>query len=194
MADPWAAAAVRSGLLVTDLASTGFGSVDLSGAIAVPDVRVPTDAHLRDATPGPHSPGPHPSGTAVGPAAGTGRYVDRQKAARRADADAPRRTADADARRRAEGLAADAEAVADEARSRLEDADAALEDLAREAAERDEEIAALTARLRELRAAQTSAGVRERRALAARKQAAHALKVAEKAADEARAAVPDPSA
>ncbi|WP_210438119.1 coiled-coil domain-containing protein [Nocardioides xinjiangensis] len=37
MLDPDAAKAVRSGLLVTSIAATGLGDLDLSGAVAVPD-------------------------------------------------------------------------------------------------------------------------------------------------------------
>lgn len=155
MADPWAAEAVRSGLLVTDLASPGFGSVDLSGAIAVAGVvAAPGD----DATPEAWSPRATPGADQAG--------HDRSE----------------DAGRRAHRLAAEADTAVDDAAARLEAADATVEDLAREAAEREEEIARLTARLRELRAAQAAAGVRERRALAAREHAARALNIARQAA------------
>lgn len=237
MADPAAAEAVRSGVLVTDLASTGFGPVDISGAIAVPGVGAATGTFLPHAMSDLASPRPavapdagetenalaHEAGSGVGDHAEATRSRpqrfdanqagrdrgDRLHAGReeaeRVGAAADRREVERrevarrdrlDARRRAERLAAEADAeadaAADAARLRLDDADATLEALAREAAEREEEIATLTARLRELRAAQTSAGVREGRARAGREQAARALDVALKAAARARDAVPGP--
>lgn len=54
MTDPAAAAAVRSGVLVTDLVSTGFGPVEVGDAVAVPDA--PPLTSPRSASPPPTTP------------------------------------------------------------------------------------------------------------------------------------------
>lgn len=185
MADPWAAEAVRSGVLVRDLESTGFGVVDLSGAIAVPDVAQagPSSSSSDDATilVRPERRPSRPSTSTTAAPAGRERRRDDQ---------AHRR--DEEARRRAEESAAEAEAAADAARTRLADAEHAVEHVEREIEDRDAEIAALTARLRDLRAEQVSAGLRQRHAASAQQRAAEDVRAAEKAAARARAAVPDP--
>lgn len=197
MADPWAAQAVRSGLLVGDLASTGLGPVDVSGAVAVGEVERPAEDVAVEVE-------------AAAPPAPPRRAVPRTRSdvpstavdgesARRLEAEETRRDAEEARRREAEqawgravALAAEAEAAVDAARDRLEAADDALSGLERDAARREAEIDTLTARLRELRDARLAAVGHERRARATRDDAARALEAARQAADRARAAVPDP--
>lgn len=190
MADPLAAQAVRSGLLVTDLASTGLGPVDVTGALAVAVAE--SAESLSDAVP---PPPPQPARPRAGPAeprpAGerpVARTVRHQVELRKSEGQEAAQQAQRQAARLAVAAADDAVHAA---RTRLDDAEAALADLEREAVDRDAEVASLTARLRELRAAQASAVVRERRARSERDQAARALAAARKDFDRARAAVPD---
>lgn len=198
MADPWAAQAVRSGLLVVDLASTGLGPVDVSGAVAVGGVEPPAEDAAAEITAAAPTPPRRtvPRERPVRQDAADGERAQQLEAedARRREAEDARRREAEEARRRAAALAAEAEAAADAARDRLEAAEATLAGLERDAAERESEIETLTARLRELRDARLAAVGRERRARTARDEAARALEAARTAADRARAAVPEPPA
>lgn len=118
VADPQAAAAVRSGLLVRALLSNGLEPVDLTGAVAVPGV-LPEQAPA-----GTSAEAPEPEDGSE-PAAGR-----RDAVARRSAADTRERTDNARQRERAR---AQAELV--EAQRRLEEAESELAGAERDAAD-----------------------------------------------------------
>lgn len=180
MADDAAAAAVRTGLLVRELESTGLEPVDVAGAVALPDVvAIPT---------GRVDSGPRESGARSSAAPRGGRSTARDSGA---DARA------AAERRREEELAA-ARAAARAEHERAEAQRAAAEDEMREARRAADELAARdadsAARLERLRQ-QVEAAEEDRARLAQDLAAARAdaeaagerLEAARAAADEARA-------
>jgi hypothetical protein len=143
MADPAAAAAVRSGRLVQPLASTGLGPVDLDGAVAVPealDLAEDGSAGARGSVDAPT----RLTDGAEGPGAGGARKrgdrstADGRKGAgrRRSDDDRPA----VEERRAEERRAAEARRAAQEREGRLREA-RADEDTAADAARRAHEAA-----------------------------------------------------
>ena len=209
MSDGDAARAVLTGLLTTDLTSTGLEPVDVTGAVAVPEAPPLPDAPSR---PTPMRVVPEPevrSGRArKTPAAEAAREVSardkaaRDKAARdeaardEAERDkAERDKAERSERRRAEAErdVEEAEAAAGEASAREASAIALADDLTRrreDLATRIEETAArvqeLTALLRELRAQEPGAAKDARKAGTARAAAERDASTARRRADEAR--------
>lgn len=153
MADPLAAEAARSGLLVRSLVSTGLEPVDLEGAVAVPGA-VSEPAAPRGRERGASRPADsRPAGSAGrsgGPAKESGRA--RAEDARRRDAEAARRkerdeaAADlADAQRRrdeADAELADAQGQATAASGRRDRLAEEVEDLHRRAAVLEQELEA----------------------------------------------------
>lgn len=121
MADPGAAAAVRSGQLVSALSSTGFAPVDVDGAVAVPSLVEHPETPGRTAAPA------------------RGRRGDAAPAARRpSERDRRAERALQEARRRLDQAEGDAAAAEDRRRAaleRLREATGHREELAAQAAE-----------------------------------------------------------
>jgi len=171
VADEDAAVAVRSGRLTTHLEHTGFGAVDLDGAVAVPrSTPLPVEPGASSEPEPEQEPEPGPSGEAERERAERERAererTEREEAARQAVERAEREAADA-----AQALE-EAEARAREAR----DAEAA-------AVERVHE---LEEQLREARAARDAAATSQHAAGAERDAAARAAREADATTQRAR--------
>lgn len=204
MADPDAATAVRSGMLVRDLESTGFGPVDLDGAVSVAGLadRASTAAGVRTKTQA------EPRGTRHGRPADSARGDARDDDARRASdrRDATRRREEArreEARRREEERRAEERRAAEEAASEADAALAAAQEhlstattLAEEAASRRQALQAelhdLEHRLAEVRTAERDAARDERDARATADKATRTEQSARRRADEAHKALQRP--
>jgi hypothetical protein len=188
MADPAAADAVRSGLLVSDLESTGFDPVDLTGAVAV---GAGAGAHLhggRTAAAGPRR--ERAAGSRAQEGAGT---RTQQEADRRAQDDADRRRQEdadrvAEERRREERERALAEARALVARTTeaLADAEDVLATAVAAASDARARREAVAARLAELRAALEAAEADDAAAAAEVEVAEESRARARRDADAAR--------
>ncbi|NIZ92835.1 hypothetical protein [Kineococcus rubinsiae] len=126
LADEDAATAVRSGRLTTHLEHTGFGPVDLDGAVAVPRVRRPAPASAPAAAPEPDE------GRAAREAAEREREEQRQAARREIDAAGQAAADAADALRDAESRAGDAAGAEEEAAGRVRDLEHRLQEARRE--------------------------------------------------------------
>lgn len=159
MADPGAAAAVRSGLLTKELQATGFGPADLAGAVALPEV---LDGGQE--------------GTRAAPAKGRGtKGAGKESATRR------RR------RERAEREAQHAQQVADQAAEELDRANQDLDDLDHGRDELADRIGELTRRLQQARAEDQSLATRQRQARRRRDTAGKKARDASREAARARA-------
>ncbi|WP_138444211.1 hypothetical protein [Sinomonas susongensis] len=126
MADPDAAAAVRSGQLVRTLASNGLEPVDLSGAVAVPGALQQGDAERRAA----------PERSGAEPSKGSA------KAARKDDRGAERRAEEAERQRAEEARQRERE----EAREELDEAQRGAEQAAAELSEAERSVTETAAR------------------------------------------------
>ncbi|AMM32883.1 hypothetical protein SA2016_2214 [Sinomonas atrocyanea] len=185
MGDEQASRAVQSGLLVRALEGNGLEPVDLSGAVAVPEVLGGPSAPRG----GPTQPGGRLGGTSNGDTGRRDSTVRTDSGERSKDVAGQRRTQEAkrkaeEERRRAEQLRreerAEAEADRDEAAQALDEAQAELAGTERDAADAAararrlaDELGSLRARITELEddlaAAQREAAAAERaRGLAAR--------------------------
>lgn len=179
MADPAAAEAVTTGLLVTDLTASGFEPVDVSGAVAVPGAPPLLDV------PEPGPPGKPPvappahvapeASTTADPAEGAGAAADQERRRRAGEAAAARAAADrALDRARAAALAAE---------GRLTDDAAELDRL-------DAEVRRLEAELVRVRSERGTARGAVDEARRAARSAARDLRAASRAAEAAHAADP----
>lgn len=198
MADAEAATAVRSGMLVTDLESTGFGPVDLTGAVAVEGPVGSVAARPGERT----TAQLEPRGVARGrPAVSERRDARDEAAGRKADRrDAARRREEArreEARRREEERLEQARLAAQEAASEADAALAAAEAALATATTRAEEASSrrqalqaelhdLELRITHLRTAERDASRDEREARAAADKATRTEHAARRRAEEAR--------
>lgn len=197
MADPAAADAIRSGLLVRHLESTGFDPVDLEGAVAV------LAAAARPSGTGPASGGRGPIAGGRDDREEAGPREQREEAERREREEAERREREeagrsAAERRRQEraGELRDARALVAATTRALHDADDVLRAADAELAAAARRREAIAARLAELRSALAAAEADEAAAAdevalaeEARTRAAHDVEDAARSAERAGAAL-----
>jgi hypothetical protein len=198
MADPGAAAAVRTGLLTTTVASTGLEPVDVDGLVAVPSAGPLVGGSDEGSVPSPggRGAGTDASGAAEAEAAaGEGAGAEAAgraagEAAERAAAEAAEREAAERERARteAEAVLASAEQAAGVAHERTAAAASAAESAGRRHTELEREQRALTQRLRQVEVDLASAGraaaAADRDAEKARAAEATARRIVERARAE----------
>jgi hypothetical protein len=211
MADPAAAAAVRSGALTTDLESTGFGSVDVDGAVA--DVvlltrrgaGVPADSPAAEAGGAATDDADSPARTLATPRSrprkAAPRRTDQQD--RERDEEVRRRQEEErheEERRQQERRRAEQAKRVERARREMEEAERAAEaeaaalaraedrvaELARQREDLSEQIEELTKALHDAQRAHEAAGREHREARQQREATHRASRVAARAAAEAR--------
>ncbi|NMR21163.1 hypothetical protein [Cellulomonas fimi] len=148
MADPDAADAVRTGLLVADLESTGLAPVELEGAVAVPDAAPVVDPTARAQSGRSQAGGAEAGRAGAGPAKAGPATTERQKAA---DERAERERREQAERERREAAAAAVESKAAELAAARDAAEGALTEVTARRDAIEAEIAELEARLAELK-------------------------------------------
>jgi DNA repair exonuclease SbcCD ATPase subunit len=186
MSDPDAADAVRSGALLRSLSGTGFGPVDLTEAVAVPD------AESGGRRPAPRAAKPRPAAKhgATRDAGVTDELADRR---RQHEQEEKERERQREERERAERARAEARRQADEAEEEASRADDALDDAQAVVEELDGRAEGFSQRLHELerqiRDAQNELAAVQREQKTAqrdRDEARHDSEAAHRALDRAR--------
>ena len=196
MAEPEAADVVRSGQLVRDLESTGFGAVDLEGALGAPELlgRAPTrrgPARREPASSASRAKGGATSSGDVGAASSSGGKATAGPSAEEAAA-AKARAAEEERRRRraeAERVLAEAREAAEEARAAVDRAQAEADELSTRRADFEATVAELTARLAEAERDVDDVTRRERRAREERDRARRGAEAADRRVTQAEAAL-----
>jgi chromosome segregation ATPase len=203
MSDPDAADAVRTGTLLKSLSSTGFASVDLTDAVAVPSARS-GDGRPPAALPPSASGGRSVrAGTDAGAPATKGRdrkgHDDQRKDDQRKDELAERRRQherEQRERERAERALAEARAQAEEADAAaaqaddaLDEAQASVEELGRRQEDLERRLHELEHQVRDVQDELTAVQRESRSAERDRDRTRHESEVAHRAADRARTRV-----
>lgn len=196
LADPVAGAALRSGLLTSDFASTGFAPVELDRAVAVPPDPAAIDRERQPRTPPADGARPREAaGAQENQEAGDQKAGDQkaghqkaghQKAGDQKASEEAERTRER-AREAAERAARDADDAVTAATRAVDEAQAVVDDVVRRRATLAERIRDLNRQVLEARQADEDAGGEERRARRALDAAARAARVAERQAVAARA-------
>jgi chromosome segregation ATPase len=200
MSDPDAADAVRSGTMLKSLSSTGFGSVDLTDAVAVPQARAgggrrpaPARAARPGGAEGRSSKGGAQSSKGLSSTSGSrgDRVTKDELAERRRQHEREQREREraekalAEARQQAE----EAESAAAEADDALDEAQASVEDLESRQAQLEQRLHDLEQDVRDAQSQLTAVQRETRTAERERDRARHESEVAHRAADRARTRV-----